>query len=64
MPRRPKDPREIAARALCEFNGYPADITMEGRPMWECYLEEVDVVLAAVGFESGTVTSVNDNEPG
>tara|TARA_A100001391_G_scaffold52936_1_gene32313 strand:+ start:2789 stop:2992 length:204 start_codon:yes stop_codon:yes gene_type:complete len=62
MARKPKDPREIAARALCDLHGHPPDIKMDGRPMWESYLDEVDAVLTAVGFEAGTVTSVNDND--
>lgn len=62
MPKREKDPRELAARALCELHGHPPDITMDGKPMWMSYLDEVDAVLNAVGFQSGTVTSVNDNE--
>lgn len=60
--KKPKDAREVAARALCEFHGHRPDIKMDGKPMWMSYLEEVDVVLAAIGFQSGTVTSVNDNE--
>ncbi|WP_417585081.1 hypothetical protein [Pelagibacterium sp.] len=61
MPRKPKDPRELAARALCDLRGNPPDIKMGGRPMWESYLDEVDAVLAAVGFATGVVISVNDN---
>ena len=61
MAKKPKDPRELAARALCDLRGTPPDIKMAGRPMWESYLDEVDAVLAAIGFQSGTVTSVNDN---
>ncbi len=45
--------RELAARALCEHEGHPPDIKMDGRPMWESYLKEVDVVLkAALGEEA------------
>lgn len=47
---RPLDGREIAARALCEFEGQAPDAMFEGRPMWMSYLEEVDVVLKAVGW--------------
>tara|TARA_R100000365_G_scaffold3696_1_gene13719 strand:+ start:22075 stop:22275 length:201 start_codon:yes stop_codon:yes gene_type:complete len=61
MPRKPKDPRELAARALCDLHGHPPDAKMDGKPLWESYLDEVDAVLTAVGFETGTVTSVNDN---
>lgn len=62
MPRKPKDPREMAARALCDLHGHPPDAKMNGEPIWKSYLDEVDAVLTAVGFETGTVTSVNDNE--
>lgn len=55
------DPRERAARALCQLHGHPPDIEMDGRPTWESYLADVDVVLAAIGWEAGTITSVNDN---
>ncbi|WP_065335348.1 hypothetical protein [Tritonibacter mobilis] len=47
MARQLKSPRERAARALCELQGHPPDIKMEGRPMWRSYLEEVDTVLKA-----------------
>lgn len=55
------DPRENAARALCELRGHSPDARLGGRPMWMSYLDEVDVVLAAVGLKSGTVISANDN---
>ncbi|WJR67184.1 hypothetical protein QTA58_00115 [Neorhizobium sp. CSC1952] len=42
-----KPPRERAARALCRFNGVPENTMFEGRPMWESYLPEVDVILEA-----------------
>lgn len=45
-----KSPREIAARALCRFNGLPEDTQFEGKPMWMSYLDEVDAVLSAVGI--------------
>lgn len=63
MTRKPKDPYELAARALCQFHGHPPDITMDRKPMWMSYLPEVMAVLDAVGFKAGTVESVNDNEP-
>lgn len=47
MARKLRPPRERAARALCELQGHPPDITMEGCPMWMSYLEEVDTVLKA-----------------
>lgn len=45
--RKEKPPRERAARALCRFNGVPEDTRFEGKPMWESYLPEVDVILEA-----------------
>ena len=42
-----KSPRERAARALCRLNRVPEDTMFEGRPMWESYLDEVDIVLKA-----------------
>lgn len=46
--RKPKEPRELAARALCRFDGHPEDIKFEGRPMWESYLPQADAVLEAI----------------
>lgn len=40
--------RERAARALCRHDGHPPDIKFEGVPMWQSYLDEVDIVLEAV----------------
>jgi hypothetical protein len=62
MARKPKDPRELAARALCELHGNLPDAMLNGEPIWKSYLDEVDAVLAAVGFETGVVISVNDND--
>lgn len=45
---KPKPARELAARALCRKAGNPEDSTFEGRPMWESYLPEVDVVIEAL----------------
>lgn len=53
MPRHQKDPREVAARALCEFHGNPPNIPFEGKPMWMSYLPEVMAVLKAIGFDDG-----------
>lgn len=55
-----KDPREAAARALCEHEGQAADMQFEGRPMWMSYLEEVDVVLEAIGWAEQPL----EGEPG
>lgn len=46
-----KDPRELAARALCRKHGLPENTKFEGKPMWQSYLEEVEIVLAAVKFD-------------
>jgi hypothetical protein len=46
--RKPKPIRERAARALCDLHGLAADTKMEGAPMWQSYLPEVDAVLQAV----------------
>ena len=45
--RKPKPARERAARALCELGRLPADIKMDGKPMWISFLPEVDAVLQA-----------------
>ncbi|MBN8241904.1 hypothetical protein JF546_02630 [Nitratireductor aquimarinus] len=45
--RKPKPPRERAARALCTSRGLPENTKFEGRPMWESLLPEVDIVLKA-----------------
>lgn len=47
MPKRPMPPRERAARALCASRGLPENTKFEGRPMWENFLPEVDIVLEA-----------------
>lgn len=47
MPKRAMPPRERAARALCTSKGLPENTRYEGRPMWENFLSEVDVVLKA-----------------
>lgn len=44
--------REAAARALCKRDGHPENIKFEGRLMWESYLDVVDVVLAAIGYQA------------
>ena len=45
MPKQP--PRERAARALCRHAGHPENSKFQERPMWQAYLDEVDVVLEA-----------------
>lgn len=50
--RRPKSDREVAARALCRFDGHPEEIKFEGRPMWESFLPQADAVLEAIGWKS------------
>lgn len=47
MTKRMQPPRERAARALCTSKGLPENTKFEGRPMWENFLSEVDVVLQA-----------------
>lgn len=47
MARKPKSPRERAARALCTSKDLPENTKFEGRPMWESFLPEVDIVLKA-----------------
>lgn len=49
--RKLKEPRELAARALCRFHGVPEDTQFEGKPIWMSYLDEVDTVLAAIGWK-------------
>jgi hypothetical protein len=44
-----RNDRERAARALCSKDGYPENITFEGKPMWQSYLDVVDTVIAALG---------------
>ena len=48
MPTKPKEPRELAARALCRLDGHPENTKFEGRPMWESYLPQADAVLSAI----------------
>lgn len=47
MARKPRSPRELTARALCRQRNLPENITFEGRPMWQPFLPDVDVVLKA-----------------
>lgn len=47
MPRKPKPPRELAARALCTYWEVPENIVRDGKPMWTQYLDQADVVLKA-----------------
>ena len=47
MPIKLRPPRERAARALCSLDGHAENSQFEGRPMWQCYLPDVDVVLEA-----------------
>lgn len=48
MAKNPKDPRELAARALCRQHNMPENTMFEGEPMWMSYLPDVDAVLKAV----------------
>lgn len=48
MSTKPLDPREAAARALCRREGHPENISFEGKPMWQGYLDVVDTVLDAI----------------
>lgn len=41
-------PIERAARALCELDGQPPMVTMDGKPLWQDYLPEVRAVLTAI----------------
>lgn len=47
MARKQQSPRERAARALCSSRVLPENTKFEGRPMWESFLPEVDIVLKA-----------------
>jgi hypothetical protein len=51
-----KSPRELAARALCKLNGHPPDIKMDGSPMWESYLDEVDAKSLSVAKQGNPMT--------
>lgn len=46
-----KDPRELAARALCSKAHLPENTKFEGKPMWMSYLDEVETVLNAVKYD-------------
>lgn len=46
-----KDARELAARALCRKAGNVEMAKFEGKPLWMSYLDEVEVVLQAVGYD-------------
>ena len=51
MPKKTQLPREKAARALCRLANQPEDITFQGKPMWQAYLDEVDAVIKAIGWK-------------
>lgn len=53
MPKKEKPAREKAARALCKLANQPEDITFQGKPMWQAYLDEVDAVIKAIGWKPG-----------
>ena len=42
---------ELAARAICKLRRLPEDAVIDGRPLWECFVPEVDVVLQAIGWK-------------
>ena len=39
---------ERAARALCQLDGHPENISFEGAPRWQDYVEEACAVLRAI----------------
>lgn len=41
-------PVERAARAICRLAGHPENILIDGRPMWESYVDEAAAALSAV----------------
>lgn len=51
MVKKPMPAREKAARALCRLANQPEDITFQGKPMWQAYLDEVDAVIKAIGWK-------------
>lgn len=59
---KPKPARELAARALCRYEGLPEDTQFEGRPMWESYLAEADAVLEAIGWREEDREAQPDDE--
>ncbi|MHA6731779.1 hypothetical protein [Devosia sp. A369] len=61
--RQPQDARELAARALCEFEGVPEDILFDGKPMWMSYIEDVDAMLGAIEWEPGAVKTQPARKP-
>lgn len=60
--RKPRSPRERAARALCSSRGLPENTKFEGRPMWESFLPEVDIVLQAALSPEGWDEIVSEEE--
>ncbi|PWE56795.1 hypothetical protein DEM27_10560 [Metarhizobium album] len=47
MTRKPKPPRERAARALCSYFDIPENIARDKKPMWTQYLDMADAALQA-----------------
>ena len=43
--------RERAARAICRVRKLPADAVIDGAPLWERFLPEIDAILEAIGWE-------------
>ncbi|MCP4561751.1 MAG: hypothetical protein GY873_22395 [Bosea sp.] len=43
-----REPREIAARALCRRAGHPENTKFQGKPMWMSFLADADAVIAAL----------------
>lgn len=48
---KPKTGRELAARALCQHDGFVDDEVVDGRARWEAYLPAADAVLKAIDYQ-------------
>ena len=55
---------ERVARALCELDANPPDATMGGKPLWQDYLPEARVAIAALRMPDAAMVSAAALEAG
>lgn len=51
LPPKRLEAKEAAGRAICKLRRLPEDALIDGRPLWECFMPEVDAVLEAIDWK-------------